>query len=176
MASLNSIIENLALSVNQMMMLADGFCYMVGINLIWVAIKKMNKISDFRARGGVGSPMFVPLTYTVGGVVFIFLPSFLDVAHNTFFGTSTSFAYDNSFSEMIDIYGDIVYSILRLINLAGLIWFLRGIALLVQASEPGIQHGPKGMAFMVAGIFALNIEYTEKLVSYAMEFIAKASL
>lgn len=173
MTDLSTIIESMAASVDPFMKMVSGFCYLVGINLLWVAVKKMNKIADFRARGGVGSPLFIPLTYTIGGLVFIYLPTFVDVATNTFFGnTSSSFSY----SDLQNKYGNVIYSMLRLVNLAGLIWFVRGITLLVQASEPGIQHGPKGMAFMVAGIFALNIEYTEMLTSYIMDFISKGSL
>jgi len=182
MSTLNSIIENLALSVDPMMKMISGFCYVIGVNLLWVALKKVNKIGDFRARCGVGSPLFVPVTYMMGGLVFIYLPSFLEVARNTFFGVSSPMAYaDGSaisiwLSDLKDKYGNIVYGIMRLVNLAGLVWFVRGVALLVQASEPGIQHGPKGLAFMLAGIFALNVEYSEKLVASLMDFITKASL
>ena len=47
-----------------------------------------------------------------------------------------------------------------LIKTAGLLWFVRGAVLLVNAAEPGEQQGPKGLAFVLAGICALNIEYT----------------
>ena len=173
MTDLTTIIDGLAASVDPFMGMLSGFCYFMGINLMWVAVKKINKIGDFTARGGPGTPTFIPVAYLVGGLIFIYLPSFLDVAHNTFFGASSSAI---SYVDLEAKYGPNATSIMKIVNLAGLVWFLRGISLLVQASEQGVQHGPKGMLFMISGIFALNIQYTEKVVAYTMAFITKASL
>lgn len=174
MSNLTEMIEHLALSVDPMMKLVSGFCYCVGINLVWVSTKKFNKIADWRARGGTGGPTFIPFAYLLGGLVFLFLPSTIDIATNTFFGNSI-LGYSDYLDELQAKYGNYVYATMRLINLAGLIWCVRGISLMVHASEPGIQHGPKGMWFLIAGIFALNLEQSEMVVTYVIEFISTSS-
>jgi hypothetical protein len=37
---------------------------------------------------------------------------------------------------------------------------------LVQASEPGVQHGPKGLAFLCAGVMAVNFEGAVEILNY----------
>ncbi len=174
MASLTDMIEQLGLSADPMMRLISGFCYVVGFNLFWVSTKKFNKMADWRARGGTGGPTFIPISYMLGGAAFVFLPTMLDVARNSFFGSSP-IGYTDFFGDLQASYGNFVYATMRLINLAGLVWFVRGVSLLTQSSEQGIQHGPKGLWFVVAGIFALNVEYSEAVVSYALEFITASS-
>ena len=171
MADLAGMIESLALAVDPVMRLMSGFCYALGINLFWVAAKKFNKMGDWRARGGSGGPVFIPLSYIMGGAVFIYLPTVLDIAKNTFFGSSP-IGYTIDFQAE---YGNVVYATVRLVNLAGLIWFLRGVSMLVHSSEQGIQHGPKGMWFMMAGIFALNLEHTEAIVTYFVDFVTRTN-
>ena len=173
MADFNQIIASVGASVEPLMGLMSGFSYMIGITLIWEAMRKGKTIADARARSGPGGQVFVPVAYAAGGMAFIYLPSMIQVAQNTFFGVSSPLAYASYIDEIKAKYGDIVYTLLRLINLGGLIWFTRGIQLLVHASEPGVQHGPKGLLFILAGIFALNVEYTEQLVSSLMGTIAQ---
>ncbi|AHE66356.1 hypothetical protein Loa_00788 [Legionella oakridgensis ATCC 33761 = DSM 21215] len=63
-----------------------------------------------------------------------------------------------------------IYSAMRVvIRTAGLIWFVRGCVLLVHASEPGVQHGPKGLAFLCAGVLAINFEGTVAVVNVIIE-------
>lgn len=174
MSTFVTMIENLAYSVDPMMQLISGFCYVVGFNLCWVSTKKFNKIADWRARGGNGGPTFIPISYLLGGVIFIYLPTALDVAANTFFGDSP-LSYTDTLGNTQSNDTNFVYAIMKFINLAGLIWFVRGVSLLVHSSEVGIQHGPKGMWFVVAGIFALNVEYSEVVINYFLSYISTTS-
>ena len=174
MSTFVTMLEKMVYSVDPMMQLISGFCYVVGFNLCWVSTKKFNKIADWRARGGNGGPTFIPISYLLGGIVFIYLPTALDIASNTFFGSSP-LGYTDYLGEVVSDHGNFVYAVMRFINLAGLIWFVRGVSLLVHASEVGIQHGPKGMWFVVAGIFALNVEYSEVVINYFLSFISTTS-
>jgi hypothetical protein len=173
MAYLGSIIEHLGSSINPLERAISGSAYVVGILLLWTSIKKARTMADKRARAGSGGYVSVIMAYAAGGMVFLYLPSFVDIARNTFFGMDSPIAYANWFNELKSKYGDSVYMMLRLVNLAGLIWFVRGIMLMVQATSPGVQHGAKGLGFMLAGIFAMNAEYTVNGVAYFMNTIAE---
>ena len=106
--------------------------------------------------------MFGPVAYFLGGAALIFLPSTLTTISNTAFG------YNNVLQYIQYNPYDIYSSISILIQTAGLIWFVRGCVLVVHGSEPGVQEGPKGLAFICAGILAMNMEYTYGALDYLM--------
>ena len=64
-----------------------------------------------------------------------------------------------------------------IIRTAGIIWFIRGSVLVAQASEPGGQHGMKGLVFIIAGILAMNFDNTiamlNTLLSRVMDWFSK---
>jgi hypothetical protein len=172
MADITTMIETLGTSIDPTTRMVVGFCYLIGVWFIWQSIKKLHDMADQRARYGGGGRSFIPLAYGMGGVTLLFLPTFVQVAQNTFFGMSSPISYQNWFDALKDEYGNSVYIMTRLTQLAGLFWFVRGVTLLVQASEPGVQHGPKGLGFLVAGIFAMNLQYTANVVAYTVNLIA----
>lgn len=165
------MVQNIGPSIDPLYRVMTGFCYLVGAWLLWSSLKKIRDVADARARYGGGGKVFVPLAYAMGGFALFYLPSMAQVAQNTFFGTSSPMAYANWLTELRQTYGDSTYVLTRLAQLAGLIWFVRGILLLVQASEPGIQYGPKGMGFMIAGILAMNVKYTANAVAYIVNLV-----
>lgn len=155
-----AIIGNLSQSLLSVQAVVSGLGYLIGILFMIIAISKLKQIGDARARGSGQHKMFVPLAYFMGGAALIFLPSAVNVLSKTTFGSGNVLQYTN-----YNPYD--VYSAMRvIIQTAGLIWFVRGSVLLVHASEPGVQHGPKGLAFIVAGILAMNFEDTIGMTDY----------
>ena len=64
-----------------------------------------------------------------------------------------------------------------IIKTAGLLWFIKGCMMLVHASEPGVQReGFKGMAFLFAGILAMNFDNTLGFLTWLMEKIVELKL
>ena len=63
-----------------------------------------------------------------------------------------------------------------IIRTAGLLWFVRGCVLVAQASEPGAQHGPKGMVFICAGILSMNFDNTIAMTNTAITHLIDWSL
>ncbi len=170
MADLSSIMEHLGDNFVPLMKFVSGAAYLIAIMFVWTSIKKLKKIADDRSRSGPGGQMFIPLAYFTGGIVLFFLPTMVDVAQNTLFGAESPLAYSSLLEELKKKYGDGSYAIVRFIQLAGVIWFIRGTILLVHASEPGVQHGPKGMAFLCGGIIAMNIKYTAAGITKLFSF------
>ncbi len=173
MADLSTMIEHMGSSVNPLERVVSGMAYLLGIFLLWTSVKKAKDMADKRARAGAGGQVFVPMAYAAGGMAFLYLPSFIDIARESFFGMNSPIGYTSTIDELRAKYGDSIYMMMRLVNLAGLIWFIRGIMLMIDATAPGIQHGAKGFGFMIAGIFALNAEHTTNSVAYLMNTVAE---
>lgn len=157
------MLGNLGRSLYPVQALLSGLGYIVGIACTMIAIGKFKKIGDSRARGGSHEKMFIPAIYFVIGVGLIFMPSTISVLSNTAFGVSNALQYTEY--NPYDI-----YSIMKIIiRTVGLLWFIRGSVLLMHASEPGVQHGPKGLVFLISGIFAMNIEGTFAGINFIIE-------
>ena len=65
MTDFNRIIASVGLSVEPLMGLMTGFCYMIGITLIWEGLRKAKTIADARARSGPGGQAFIPVAYAI---------------------------------------------------------------------------------------------------------------
>lgn len=155
-----TMIGNVARSLFSVQHLVSGLAYVLGFLLIFTALQKYKSIAGKRANASSQEKIFVPTAYLFGGAALIFLPSVIDVASNTAFGIGNILQY-SKFNPF-----DIVSSMKLIVRTAGLIWFVRGCILLIHASEPGVQEGPKGLTFLVAGILAMNFDNTVYYFTY----------
>jgi hypothetical protein len=149
-SDLVAMLGNLSRSLSSFDTLLTGLGYLIGIVFMITAMSKFRKIGDARASSGSQEKLFIPVAYFFGGAALIFLPSMLTTLSDTVFGSSNVLQYIqyNPYS---------VYNSMGIVvQTAGLIWFIRGCVLLVHGSEPGVQEGPKGLAFVAGGILAMN--------------------
>lgn len=167
---LMTIIGNISRSLYPVQHLITGFAYLLGILFFMIAIAKFRKIADHRAQSSSHEKMFSPLMYLLFGAVFLYLPSALVVFANTTFGSSNVLTYTKL--EPANIYS----AMGLLIRTAGIIWFIRGSILLVHASQPGTQEGPKGLAFLIAGVFAMNFDNTVATINKLLTYITQMTL
>ena len=161
-ADIVTMLGNLSQSLLAVQALVTGSAYLIGLLFMITALSRLKKIGDSRARGGSNEKMFIPIAYFVGGAALIYLPTAVTVLSTTTFGSGNILQYTQY--KQYDIYK----SMKVLIFTAGLIWFVRGCTLLVHASQPGIQHGPKGLAFVCAGVMAINFEGSVTAFNYIL--------
>lgn len=172
MATLTDIIINFGKTLPDLERLVTGFCYLTGFGLFFHAIKRLKVLADHRARSPTGVRMIVPFSYMAGGTVLFYLPTALEVARNSFFGSGSALAYGNWINALAGKYGQAPFVVLQMVKFIGVIMFLRGLILMVQASAPGSQHGMKGLVYLVAGIFMANIQFTvDQLSNFVAYFI-----
>ncbi|MCC5791856.1 MAG: type IV secretion protein IcmC [Legionellaceae bacterium] len=164
------MLERLAHSLLPVQALLTGFAYILGIVLVIVSLRKYYAVGNARARSGSGQGMFVPTVYLIGGAALIFIPSTLKILSHSVFGTDSilSYAPYNPF--------DFYTGIRIIIQTAGILWFIRGVSLLVEASNPGVQHGFKGLTFMTAGILSMNFEVTLGILNSMLSWLEGATL
>ena len=169
-SSFTSMIEHLSQSALPVQALVTGFGYLLGILFFMIGIKKLKTIADYRARSNSQIPMIVPAAYFIGAAVLFYVPVAINVASTTAFGAGNILAY-----QKLSTYS-VLGSMVLIIQTAGVIWFVRGTALLVNASNPGIQHGAKGLTFLIAGILALNFEGTVSTINTVMQWIGSLTM
>lgn len=161
-SDLITIIGNLSHSLYPVQHLITGGAYILGILFFFTAISKFRKIGDYRAQSSSHEKMYAPIMYMVFGAMLLYLPSAMTVMANTTFGAGNVLTY-SSYNP-----SNIFSSMGLVIQTAGILWFVRGSILVVQSSQPGTQHGPKGLAFIFAGILAMNFDNTIAMLNYAM--------
>ena len=161
-----TILGNISQSLAPVQHLITGGAYILGVLFFMTAMNKFLKIGDHRAQSSSREKMFSPVMYLLFGAILLYLPSALNVAANTAFGVGNVLTYTNYNPNN-------VYSSMGLvIRTAGVLWFVRGCVLVAHASEPGTQHGPKGFAFIIAGILSMNFDNTIAILNYIMGNIA----
>lgn len=169
-ADVISMVEHLSRSLFSVERLITGSAYLVGLLFMMKALSKLRKIADARTSGGSHEKMFVPIAYALGGAALIFLPSAVTILSNSAFGSGSSFW---SYATVSPFNLDSAMKVL--IQTAGLIWFFRGCVLLAHASEPGVQEGPKGLVFLIAGVLAMNFQSTMGMVNSMVNYLMDIS-
>lgn len=155
-----AIFGNLSQSLYPLQRLISAIAYLLGVLFFITAITKLKKMVA-QGHAGAGAS-FTPMMYLLFGAVLIYLPTGLSMMANTAFGTNNILTYSDFNSN------NIFQSIGLLIRTAGLAWFVRGCVLVAHSSEPGAQHGPKGMLFLIAGVLAINFDNTVAMLNTLM--------
>ena len=105
------------------------------------------------------------MMYFLFGAALLYLPTAMSSLANTAFGVGNILTYTN-YNQ-----GNIFSVMGLIIRTAGLLWFVRGCVLVAHASQPGAQDGPKGLVFLLAGIFAMNFDNTIAMINSLVNYI-----
>lgn len=158
-----AMIGNLGRSLSSVQELVSAGGYILGVVFVFAGISKCKELAESQQGGGGQGKLFTAVTYFLMGAALLYLPSMLQTLSNTLFGGGNVLQYTQKFNPY-----DIYSSMRLLIQTSGVIWFVRGCVLLAGASEPGEQHGPKGLTFVFAGILAMNFESTIEGLNYIL--------
>lgn len=146
--------------------LITGFAYLLGIIFFMSALRRFKAVGQ---RGSHDSG-FVPTMYLLFGAGLLYLPSTMSALANTAFGAGNVLTYYQYNQANI-------YSVIGIfVRVGGLIWFVRGCVLLAHASEPGVQEGPKGLLFLIAGVLSLNFDTTVAMINTVITQIVAWSI
>ena len=104
------------------------------------------------------------LIYILVASVFLYLPDAIDILIETSFGGKMHpLAYDTTQNSVVPY--DIKLNIMRLVQIVGLVSFLRGWLILAQSAKQGSQSSTsKAITHIVAGILAINIQGTQNII------------
>ena len=164
---LSTIVKNLASSFINVEHLALGIFYVVGLVVLISGIYDLVEFGMMHQSDPMNKLRAV--TKLSIGALLIYLPSSVEVVSQSLFGENVSLSYQT-------ITSDIVFSSAKVIlQLAGIIWFVRGLFMLMTGHEAGerLRHF-KGVLYIVSGALAANFDYaissTNYLIKAVMDF------
>lgn len=154
--------------------LISGGAYILGISFVIKAIYSMKSLAESRAQHSAHSSMKEPVLYLLAGAMLIYLPTAVSIFLNTTFGVGAQIlAYapiSSSNTTLNNLFGQdsTVGAVIALVvQVIGLIAFIRGWVLIARSTSQGHSQGGvgKGLAHVFGGILAMNIIGTLQVVN-----------
>ena len=159
-------LKHLAGSVDQIYKLVTGAAYVIGCSLAFKALYTLKVYGELRTMMASQSSLKEPLTYLMVAAIFIFLPTGFGIMMNTTFGESNVLAYSqlSTALDLTESNGGI--ALLSILQLIGVIAFVRGWVLLARSQGQGAQPGTMGKAIthVFGGVMLMNIVATVNIM------------
>jgi intracellular multiplication protein IcmC len=151
------MLKNLADSFLEVERLVSGAFYVIGVGLLVNGLIECRNMS-MGHQGGDHDKFHIMMKIVVG-VFLIYLPSSLQITSSSFFGSDSVLSFVKI--EPITVY----QSIKVIMQLAGLIWFGRGLLMLYESNENARLKSYISFAYVAAGICAINLDLTIDVLS-----------
>lgn len=160
-----NIVANVANNLIPVERLITGGAYLIGCAFLFKAIYSLKIYGESRTMMSSNTNIKEPLVYLFVGALFIYFPSALETMMQTTFGYSNVLEYapaGGSSSSLDVIFGSgslIGRPLTIVIQVIGLIAFVRGWILIARSASQGQQPGGtgKGLVHVFGGILAINI-------------------
>ncbi|WP_419420338.1 type IV secretion protein IcmC [Legionella sp. D16C41] len=167
------IIVNIAKSLIPIERLVTGAAYVIGVSFAFKAIYSLKSYGEARTMMSNNTSLKEPLVYLFVAGIFIYFPTGLGILLNTTFGSSSILQYapiDSQNPTLNTLFGSdsvVGQSLAIIIQVVGLIAFVRGWVLIARSSSQGQPPGGlgKGMVHVFGGIVAMNIVLTLQIIN-----------
>lgn len=168
-----NIINNIANNLLPVERLVTGFAYLIGITFFFKAIISLKAFGESKAMMSHSGSMKEPLMYLLVGAIFVYFPTGLAIMLNTTFGSSSILQYQAVNTQnraMNTLFGSdsmVGESLALIIQVIGVVAFVRGWILIAKSSSAGNQPGTmgKGVVHVIGGILAMNIVFTLQVIN-----------
>ena len=169
-----NLLENLSKSFPPIEKLITGGAYLLGIMFMIKAIYTLKMYGESKSMMSSGSSIKEPLMYFLVGGMLVFFPTGLRLLLNTTFGDNGNILAYGSFSSnnnaLNSIFGTaspMGRQLCRIIQIFGLVAFVRGWVLIARSAASGQQAGSTGKGFMhvFGGMVAINIVGTIRMLN-----------
>jgi intracellular multiplication protein IcmC len=167
------ILTNLANSLAPVEQLITGGSYLMGCAFIFKGIYSLRMYGESRTMMSNNTSLKEPLAYMIIGALLIYFPTTLKIMLQTSFGSDSIMQYApvNSQNQTIDtLFGSgsaVGRPLTMLIQVIGLIAFIRGWVLIARSASQGQPPGGtgKGIVHVFGGILAINIVATLNMIN-----------
>lgn len=147
--------------------MVTGAAYVIGIGFALAGIYHLKIYGEMRTMMASQTGLKEPATYLFVAAIFIFIPTGFSMVMNSTFGYGSTMAY-----AQWPTYGGVAMSqeaivILKVIQLIGIISFIRGWIVVQRSVKQQSQGGGfgKGLSHVIGGVFAANIVGSAVIVS-----------
>ena len=165
MVNIGQMLVNFSNTYGYIIKMLTGGAYILGMLFIILGVIQLKTYGEARTTMSHQSSLKLPITYFLVGGIFVFLPTALDVMMlSTFGATTTPLEYAEISSSIVP--DNIINAVLRIVQIVGLIAFLRGWIILVSAAKQGAQPMlGKALTHIIGGILAINVVGTKAVLS-----------
>jgi intracellular multiplication protein IcmC len=172
-ASQANILNNIANNLIPVERLITGAAYLIGCAFLFKAIYSLKMYGESRTMMSSNTSLKEPIVYLVVGALFIYFPSAFEMLMQSTFGYENVLQYApiNGGNPTLDTLfgsGSVVGKPLTvIIQVIGLVAFVRGWVLIARSSGQGQQPGGtgKGLMHVFGGILAINIVGTIQMLN-----------
>lgn len=162
--SLQDMLLNLQRSYTPIIRMITGFSFLMGIAFTVAAIYHLKVYGELRTMMASQTGLKEPLGYLLVAAVMLYLPTAVDTVMTTVFDY-TEFKDLEYITADSGVYKQSLTAVLGLVQIIGLISFIRGWSMVKKSSEHGQRGGyGKGLTHIFGGILALNIVGTKDMI------------
>lgn len=167
------ILTNLSNSLAPVERLITAAAYLIGMAFVFKAIYSLRVYGESRTSMSQSTSIKEPLAYLMVGCILIYFPSALGVFMQTSFGYQSVLQYapvstsDASLNTLFGPDSAVGQPLAMLIQVIGLIAFIRGWVLIARSASQGQPPGGTGKGFIhvFGGILAINIVGTIDVIN-----------
>lgn len=158
------MLKNFAESYEAIFNMLTAGAYVAGIGFGLLSIYSLKEYGEQRSMMSTSTSIRPSLMYMLIAMVFLYLPSAVDVLMMSTFGESAIPIADGSTTGSV-VSVDIQLIIFRIVQLVGLISFIRGWFILSQSAKSGGQPVMgKALTHIIGGVLAINIVGTKSVI------------
>lgn len=149
------MIVNLAATMPSLLKMFTAAAYVMGYLLVLRGVYKLKEYGESRSMMASQTNIWGPIMTLVTGSTLIYFVSAYQIGLQTLFLDPSPLAYSGS-GDSTDV---LVQSVVTIMQVIGVVAFIRGLLLLNSAGGHGAQPGTvgKGLTFIVGGLLAINM-------------------
>lgn len=153
--NVQQMVVNISKTMPSFLKMLSAFAYIVGFGLVMKGIYKLKEYGEMRTAMSSQTNLWSAIITLVVGSLLIFFISSYQIGIQTLFGYSSPLTY----AESTGATDELVSAVVLIMQIVGVIAFIRGILLLNNAGSHNAQPGTigKGLTFVIGGILAINI-------------------
>lgn len=173
LANQANLLNNLADSLAPVERLITGAAYLMGCAFLFKAIYSLKIYGESRTMQSSSTSFKEPLVYLMVGAIFIYFPTGFKIFMQTTFGYENPLQYapvNSSNAALNSVFGSgsaIGRPLTMLIQVIGLVAFVRGWVLVARSAAQGQPPGGtgKGLMHVFGGVLAVNIVETISIIN-----------
>ncbi len=138
-----------------LMRLVTALAYVMGFFFIVKGLMELKQFGESRSMMSQEHSLTKPLLAVFVGAMLIYLPATVQTGLSTFWTTPNPYGYLPSSSD--DNWSDLTSAAFMVVQLVGVIAFMRGLMMLTRVAGHGQDTFGKAMAHIIAGILCINL-------------------
>lgn len=156
--SADAMIINLAKQIPQLMKLVSAVSYVLGLFMMFKGVLAFKQYGESRTMASSHTELKTPLILMICGGGLLFLPSWVQVGLNTFWTHPNPYGYTEQYAGETQR-DQFVRAMFQIMQLFGIISFIRGWLILATTSTQSVQPGTfaKGITHIIGGILLFNL-------------------